>query len=512
MQQYSFKSRAGKLILLATTMASGMAFFDGSTTSVALPAIQHYFHASLSQLQWIVNAFALTLASLLLLSGSLGDRFGRKKIFIYGIIVFIIASALSALSHSTTQLIIYQAFQGLGGAMMIPGSLAIINTSFAEESRGKVIGLWAGYSGGLAALGPFLGGWLTQTFGWPAVWWINVPLGLIALFIALSYVPESKNPDAKKLDWLGAILLAAGLLGLSWGLISAPRLGWSNTGVITGLAGGIVALLLFAWQQKRSSKPLVPLQIFKSPLVAGANLVTLFLYFALYGLIFFLVLNFQQVQGFSPLQAGLAMLPPIIIITFLTGPAGGLSDKIGPRTQMILGPLLVSIGMALLIIPGTHANYWTQFFPGQVLFGLGMCLVIAPLTKSALSVPHQYSGAASGANNAISRIAAMLAVAILGAVIITSFKTQLAGRIASLDFSSQEQQQLMSQANKLGGIEIPAGFDAAKQQQAQTNIRDSFVHSFRYAMAITASLALLAAIIAAFTIRNPRPELEKNPA
>jgi len=507
MDQVTLKSPAGKLILLATTLASGMAFFDGSTTGVALPTIQHAFHASQIQIQWVVNAFALTLASLLLLSGSLGDRFGRKKIFSWGIVLFVAASILSALSRSVAQLIIFQAVQGVGAAMMVPGSLALINTSFEQSTRGKVIGLWAGYSGGIAASGPFLGGWLTQALGWPYVWWINLPLGLIALLITLKYIPESRNPDAKKLDWLGGAWLALGLFGLSYGLMEAPASGWHHWYTSGSIAAGIIVLIIFGWWERkmRNSEPLVPLQIFKSGLVLGANLVTLVVYFALYGLSFFLTLNLQQVQGYSPIVAGLAALPPILIITFLTGPAGGLSDRIGPRLQMILGPFLVACGMAYMAFAGTHANYWISFFPGQVLFGAGMCLLIAPLTKSALSVPPHYSGAASGVNNAISRIAAMMAIAVLGAVMLSLFSQSLHRNVAAASLNPAQQQQIISQSSKLGGVEIPANFTQASADAAKNAVRNSFVHAFRWAMGINAALALLGAIVSFLTIPKKLP-------
>ncbi len=502
MEQFSIKSTKGRLVLLAAILASGMAFFDGSTTSVALPTIQSFFHASITQVQWVVNAFVLTLAALLLLSGSLGDKFGREKIFSLGITLFIVASLFSALSRHINYLIFFQALQGLGAAMMIPGSLAIINSSFEQSSRGKVIGMWAGYSAGIAAAGPFLGGWLTQTFGWPAVWFINVPIGAVALFVALKFVPESKNPDAKKLNWLGSILLAAGLLSLAYGLMQAPTIGWYHW-----LSGGavvlsIIILIVFAVSQIESASPLVPLQIFKSRLVTGANLVTLLVYFSLAGVFFFLMLNLQQIQGYSPLVAGLATLPPIIIITFLSGPAGSLSDKIGPRLQMILGPTLVAIGMGLFARAGLHANYFTTFFPAQIAFGAGMCLLIAPLTKSAMAVPAQYSGAASGVNNAISRIASMLAIAILGTVILSTFYSGLKIRLAQSSLSPQQQEQIYIQKNKLAGIEIPAEFPS----EAKTIVQNSFIHSFRLAMLTNMILCLLAAVIAFITIKNNKHE------
>jgi EmrB/QacA subfamily drug resistance transporter len=498
MERLTIKSKAGRLVLLATIIASGMAFFDGSTTGVALPVIQSYFQATIIQVQWVVNAFALTLASLLLLSGSLGDKFGRKKIFSYGIILFIIGSTLSALSRNITLLTIFQALQGLGAAMMIPGSLSIISSSFEESVQGKVIGLWAGFSGGIAAAGPFLGGWLTQSFGWPSVWWINVPLGLIALFITLRFVPESKNPNAKKLGWLGSVLLAGGLFGISYGLMQGPSNGWMHFVTGGAIIGGLLLLILFVIEQMHSGEPLVPLKIFKSPLVTGANLVTLFVYFALSGVFFFLTLNLQQVQGYSPLRAGLAALPPIIIITFLSGPAGSLSDKIGPRLQMISGPALVALAMLLFMLPDEHARYFTTFFPAQVAFGLGMCLLIAPLTKSALSVPKEYSGAASGVNNAVSRIASMLAIAVLGAVMLTTFTNQLNKNLENSSLASSVKQEILNQKYKLTGIEIKDNIEAKQI------VKVSFVKSFRIIMGINVALCVLAALIATLTIKNNR--------
>lgn len=504
MAQFVVNSARGRGVLIATILASGMAFLAGTAVSIALPTIQSFFNSTITGIQWVVNAYVLALAVLILISGSLGDRFGRKRIFCYGIIVFIVGSLLSGFAKTIAQLIAFQAFQGVGAAMMIPGSLAIINSCFAESHRGHAIGLWAGFSGGIAAFGPFLGGFLVETFSWPAVFFINVPIGLLAFFVTLQFVPESRDPSARRLDWWGTLFIALGLSGIAYGLIMGPVNGWSSPLVLTSLIGGILAFIFFIILERKIPEPVVPFSIFRNPLVTGANLATFLLYFALNGMIFFLVLNFQQVQGYSPIFAGLALLPPIILITFLSGPAGSLADKIGPRLQMIAGPFIVALGMALLIIPGTDANYYTHFMPGLILFGGGMAFVIAPLTKSALSVPQKFSGVASGVNNAVSRIAALMAIAVLGAIMISVFTGHFtrAVRVSSLD--SEEKIQMLSQATKLGGIVIPDAFGQIARIEAQRAVRESFVSGFRWVMGISAFLAFLSAVIAAVTIRSKK--------
>lgn len=502
MQQYTTGTITGKLILLATILASGMAFLDGTVVSVALPVLQKSLHANIAGVEWVINSFALALAALLLVSGAMGDRFGRKKIFSLGIILFILSSVLCGFSQSIGQLILLRALQGIGSAMMIPGSLAIINASFEEKTRGKAIGLWSGFSGGLAALGPFAGGWLVEHISWQSIFFLNLPLGLLALFITLKFVPESKNPESGKIDLIGTILITLGLLGMSYGLIEGPVHGWSNF-IILSLAGGIVAFVAFLYSQTKIKQPLVPYHIFKSGLVTGANLVTLFLYFALYGAFFFVGLNLQQVQGFSPTIAGLAFLPSILLITFLSGPAGALADKIGPRKPMILGPVIVGLGFAALAsAAGTDVNYFISFLPGLVLFGAGMSLVIAPLTKSALAVDHRYSGAASGVNNGISRIAALLSVAALGAFALSVFTPRLTKLVQVSKLTETEKTEILLQTNKLGGIEIPQSFDQKSAALAKLYVKDSFIEAFRYIMVINAGLAFLSAGVSFTTIRK----------
>ena len=497
-------SKQGRWILLATILASGMSFLGGTAVSIALPTIQSFFDASISSIQWVFSAHALTLAALILISGSLGDHFGRKKIFSYGIILFTLGALLSGLATSINQLIFLQAFQGIGSAMMIPGSLAIINYCFEESKRGKAIGLWAGYSGGLAALGPFIGGLLVENLGWQSVFFINVPIGLLVLFITIKHVPESKNPESQKIDYLGAALIILGLFGISYGLIKVPSVGWNDVGVLRNIILGIIALIAFIIVEAKTKNPLLPLKIFKNPLVTGANIATLSLYFALNGTIFFLVLNFQQIQGYSPSFAGLGLLPPIILITFLSGPAGSIADKIGPRLQMIAGPLIVALGMALLIIPGVGQNYFVYFMPGLILFGLGMAIVIAPLTKSALSVDKKFSGVASGVNNSVSRIAALMAVAILGALLITLFTISLESSINNSELNEQNKIEILEQRDKLANIKIPDNFSENDAKSSEKIIKNSFVRGFRYSMGVNALLALFSAVTSFFLIHNKK--------
>ena len=444
------------------------------------------------------------LATLILISGSLCDRFGTKRIFLIGMSLFTVSSVLCGLSSTIFQLTLFRAIQGIGAAMMVPGSLSIISTSFDSSQHGKVIGLWSGISGGIAALGPLLGGYLVQTFGWPSIFYINIPLGILALFITWKYVPSARFHQGHKLDFIGTILIFFALLGIAYGLIEGPVSGWNNPLVQSSLIGGIIMFVLFVISSFKIKQPLVPIEIFKSPLVTGANLATLFLYFALAGVIFFMVLNLQQVQHYSPLYAGLGLLPTILIVTFLSGLAGSFSDKIGPRLPMILGPATVAVGMGLLALSGRNANYFIDYLPGLSLFGFGMALVIAPLTKSALSVEPKYSGSASGVNNAVARIAGLFAVALLGAIVLSLFTNSLSQKIYASSLTNDQKLIILSQKNDLGDITIPSNFDSKDQVIAKTSIETSFIEGFRVAMWICAALALLSSIISYFTIKNPR--------
>ena len=344
---------------------------------------------------------------------------------------------VSGFAQSINQLVFLQIIQGVGSAMMIPGSLAIINVTFKESERGQAIGLWSGYSAGLGAFGSVIGGFLTQQISWRAIFLINIPLALIVLLITAKYVFESRNPTKDPLDIWGTIAIALALLGFTFSLVQGGVIGFTNPFILISFFLAFSSFVGFVLIERKVKSPIVPLSIFKSPLVRGANIVTLFLYFALFGIFFFLALNFQQVQGYSPTMAGIASLPPILLITFLSGYGGKISDKFGPRIPMTLGAIIVGTGFLLLTFTTESANYFLQFLPGLVLFGGGMALVIPSLTKAALSVETKHSGAASGINNAVSRTAALLAIAMLGAIAVALFTPQLKENLAATNLNSK---------------------------------------------------------------------------
>ncbi len=492
------QARKEWLLLAATILASGMAFLDGTVVNIAVPPIQESFQATFDAMLWVVNAFPLALASLLMISGSLADRFGRKRCFLIGIAAFTVASALCGIAWSALSLTLFRALQGAGAAMMIPGSLAIINLNVPEERRGRAIGLWSGFSGGLAALGPFVGGWLIEQFSWHAIFFINLPVGFLAFTLAWYAVRESRRESPGSMDWWGTALIAATLFLVSLALIQVPVQGWTGQVIAEGIAG-IIAFILFITVELRARDPLVPFHIFRSPLVLGANLATLFLYAALSSVFFFAVLNLQQVQGMTPLKAGLALLPSVLLITFLSGYGGTLADRIGPRMPMVLGPLLFAAGTLVLLLGGARALYAASFLPGFALIGLGMSLVIAPLTKSAMAVEESFVGAASGVNNAVSRIAGLLAVAVLGAVAIVVFRGSLVRAAASLPQPVGD--AMIAQSAKFGGISLPEGLDTGTKAAAENAMKTSFVHAFRVVMIITATLGVLASLCSAYWIR-----------
>jgi EmrB/QacA subfamily drug resistance transporter len=503
--EYTTKSNAGKLLLLTTILASGLAFLDTSTTNIALPTIQAKMNATVGDLQWILTGYSLALASLLLISGSLGDRFGRKKIFNIGIVSFILTSLASALAQNIGQLVAFQILQGAAAALMIPQSLAIISTSFNENERGKAIGIWAGLAGAMSAMGPLAGGFLVQHFGWPSIFLINIPLGLVALIFSWKFVPANMEHRSESVHASHTLLIMLGLASLTFGLIKMPELGWNSNLVISAVGVGLASLVIFGFIQKRSRSPLLPLNIFSSPTVLGANLVTLLVYFGLAGMIFLLTLNFQQVQGYSPSLTGLALLPDILIITFFSGLGGKLADAYGARPLMIAAPLIVGLSFVLFAIPGAHANYWVSFLPAEIIFGIGMACLIAPLTKSALAVPHQYSGAASGANNAVSRIAGLLAVAIMGMVVLSLFQNNFSRIISATEIKAAAKQELLGQSNKMAGLILPASLGPEEKAAASTAVKTSFLHGFRWALISMAILAFIAAGISWLTIeKNPK--------
>ncbi|KXK26993.1 MAG: Multidrug resistance protein stp [candidate division WS6 bacterium OLB20] len=502
-------SRQGLFVLSSTILASGMAFLMGSAVNLAIPDIQSDLNATLIEIQWILNSYALVLAVFILISGSLSDRFGRRNIFAASIVLFTLGSVLSGTAVSSLQLIVFRLLQGLGGALMIPGSLAIISSAYPASERGKAIGLWSGLSGGVAALGgPVVGGVFVEQFGWRSVFLMILPLGLLAFGLCMSSIPRQEKIDRKPVNILSVVLSLLGLSLLVTGLMYGPDRNWDHY-IWLILLIGITVTVLFLLYDVRSRNPLISPELYKNQTVLGANLATLFLYTALNGFFFFLVINLQQLQMLSPSLAGFALLPTVLIITLLSGAGGALADRYSNRMLMTAGSFIVAIGMALLAVAGYPAVFVRDFLPGQVLIGLGMAVVIAPLTKSALEVPEGKAGMASGLNNAVSRIAAVFAVALMGALLISVFTSQLEQQLKESDLLSVSQTQIFEQADSLLAIEIPDNYSSAEAEETRMLIADSFVPAYRTTTFVAAGFAAAAAVTSFVFIDRERNLLQQ---
>ena len=404
-------------VLLATVLGTGIAFLDMTVVNVALPTIGKELDATVAGLQWIVNGYTLTLASLILIGGSLGDRFGRRRVFLVGIVWFAVTSLFCGLAPTEAALVAARALQGIGGALLTPGSLAIIQASFTPGDRARAVGAWSGLSGIAAAIGPFVGGWLVGAGSWRLIFLINVPLAIAAVAVTRRYVPESRDPESVGgIDVSGAVLTSVGLAGVSWALIESGERGATGATLAAG-AIGLAALAGFLEVERRSRHPMMPLEIWRSRQFTAANLVTFLVYASISINFFLLSVNLQQVLGYSPMQAGLAILPVTAIMLALSARAGQLAERIGPRLPMTAGPLVVAAGLALLSRVQEGTTYLGTVLPGQIVFGLGLTLTVAPLTATVLAAASErYAGIASGVNNAVSRGAGLLAIAVIPGV------------------------------------------------------------------------------------------------
>jgi EmrB/QacA subfamily drug resistance transporter len=410
-----YGTAAGRWVLLATVLGSSLAFIDATVVNIALPAIGRSLDASTASLQWTVNGYALSLASLILLGGSLGDRYGRKRVFQIGVGWFAASSLLCGLAPSPELLVAARVLQGIGGALLTPGGLAILEASFARTDRARAIGAWSGLAGIGGALGPFLGGWLVELANWRFIFLINVPLAAIVLAVAARHVPESRNPTAaRQLDVAGVLTGALGLGGLTYGFTAWTAHGLGNSTVLISLAIGVLGMTGFLLVERRSAHPMLPLDVFASKAFSAANLVTFLVYAAIGGVFFLVVLNLQVVAGFSPLAGGVALLPVTVLMLLLSARSGALAERIGPRIPMAVGPLVCAIALILLSRVGAHASYLLAVLPPAILLGLGLSLLVAPLTATALgSLDDAHAGIASGVNNAVARAGGLLSVAVL---------------------------------------------------------------------------------------------------
>ena len=493
---------AGRWVLVATILGSSMAFIDGTVVNVALPALQQELNANVVDVQWVIEAYSLLLSAFLLTGGSLGDQFGRRRIYLLGIIIFSAASTWCGFASSIGQLIAARAVQGLGAALLVPGSLAIISSAFPMEERGRAIGTWSGFSAITAAVGPVLGGWLIEHISWRAVFFINIPLALAVIVISIWRVPESSSKDETTLDWWGASLGGIGLGALIYGLLESSRLGFAHPSVMIALIAAVVLLVLFLIIEAKISHPMLPLALFRSRTFSGANLLTFLLYGALGGTLFFLPLNLIQVQHYAPTAAGAALLPLILIIFLLSRWSGGLVERCGAKIPLVAGPLIAAAGFALFLRPDIGGTYWTTFFPAIVVLGLGMAVSVAPLTTTVMnSVPENRVGVASGINNAISRTAGLLAIAVFGIVMLQSFDRRLDQRLSEIELTSSARAALVTQRNKLAGAELPKELRPDTRPVVKRAIEESFVGGFRFVMGMGALLAVGSAASAVVLIQ-----------
>jgi EmrB/QacA subfamily drug resistance transporter len=476
--------KQGRWVLAATILGSAMAFIDGTVINVALPVLQKSLGADVSQAQWIVDAYLLVLSSLMLAGGALGDRVGRVRVYAAGVAVFAAGSLWCAVSPNAMQLIIARAAQGLGAAMLVPGSLAIITASFPASTRGRAIGTWSAMTSLAIIAGPVLGGYLVQTISWRAVFYINLPIAAVTLLIVWRKLPALDKTASGAIDWAGTLLITIALGALTYSLIE-------RVPIVSAIAA--VALVAFIFVERRAADPIVPLALFRSRTFTGANVLTLLLYAALSAATFVLPFNLIQVQHYTPAEAGAAFLPFMVTMTLLSRWTGALADRIGPRILLIVGPILAGTGFALMARPGIGGSYWTTFFPGILTLGLGMSITVAPLTTAVMTSidDEHHAGAASGINNTVARAAGLLAIALFGAIAVTIFSRTLDAQLRG--FPPAIRDAMAKQSSKLAEAKPPAGVDPETRRKIELAIEESFLRAFRVTVLAAAGVAAASA-------------------
>lgn len=496
-------------VLTATILGSSMAFIDSTVVNVALPALQSELHATVVDVQWVIESYGLFLSALILVGGALGDSLGRRAMFSLGVAGFAVSSVGCGFSSTVTGLVLWRSLQGIAAAFLVPGSLAIISSSFDERSRGKAIGTWAGFTTITTAIGPVLGGWLIEHVSWHWIFFINVPLAALTLAITLWRVPESHGSARGSVDWQGASVAVLGLAGVVYGFLESAIVGWANPRVVGSLVVGFGLLVLFVLVEGKAKTPMVPLKLFRSRTFTGANLLTLFLYAAL-GIFFFLFpLNLIQIQKYSATVTGAAVLPMILLMFLLSRWSGGLIAHYGPKRPLILGPLIAALGFFLFALPGVHAHYWSAFFPAFVVLGLGMAISVAPLTTVVMNaVGQERVGTASGINNAVARVAGVLAVAVLGAATTATFGYALRQSLSSLNVNANVARQLESDAARLGSLDAPSNADSQTAAAIRSAVAGAFVFAFQRIMLLCVCLAIASSIVAWREISSERVTTE----
>lgn len=498
---------SAKWVLLVTILGSSMAFIDSTAMNVVLPVLQLELNATIPQVQWIIEAYALFLSSLMLLGGSLGDKFGRKRIFALGVLLFSFASIWCGLSPNTSHLIVARAFQGAGGALLVPGSLAIVNISFSEEDRGKAIGTWSAFTAITTALGPILGGWLAENISWRLVFFINIPIGLIVLGALYWKIPESrKNNGEGRLDIPGSLFATLSLGCIVYALIESGNSGFGHPKVIVPFVAGGIFLIAFLLVERYSSSPMMPLSMFKSRTFSGANFVSALFWAAWSGAIFFIPFNLIQLQGYTAAGVGIAFIPLILALFLFSRWAGGLVVNYGARPPLIVGTLLAAVGFYLFTLPAIGGSYWRTFFPAIAVLGVGMAVTVSPLTTAVMgSIDLEHSGVASGINNSVGRIAGLLSIAILGVFALSTFNRNLDEELSTMNLDKGTVSVIDSQRIKLAAIDIPESLDNKTKSELRNSIDRSFLGSFRLMMKISAVLVLIGAAVSWITIEKMKP-------
>jgi EmrB/QacA subfamily drug resistance transporter len=507
-------SRQQRLTLIATILGSTVVFLDSTVVNVALPAISDGLNANLAGQQWVVEAYMLTLVSLLLVGGSLGDQFGRRRVFVIGLVAFGATSALCAIAPTVEFLVAARALQGVTGALLVPGSLAIVAATFAGEERGKAVGTWTAWTGIATVIGPAGGGALIGFTSWRAIFWINLPLIAATVMLTLRAVEESRDPDAfRGIDWGGIALSAVGLGGPVFALIEQPTRGWSDPVVWVPLVVGVVSFALFILHEARARHPMMDLGLFRIRNFAIANLTTLSAYAGLIGGLFFVGLFLQQVAGYSPLEAGLATTPISVLLFVLSPRWGRLASGTGPRLPMTAGPIVGGIGLIMMLRIGSGADYVGDVLPAILVFGLGLSATVAPLTATVLdSVEERHVGIASGINNGVSRVAGLLAIAVLGAVISAHFGSVLDSNLGDRPLSPKAAHTVSDAKAQPLAVAETEDLPPAEAQRVHAASTDASTAAFHLGVLIAGLLMIAGGIASGVGIENPRRRVEAVPS